>query len=274
VSKTGGTSNGYLVQDHLVSPPATRHVELLNNHWYILTNKGGQFGTSAEGQIAWDNKLGLGFWNIDDPRHPSYQIPQNPVTPSRPTSRGPSAPYPDPTLGSPRIQKLRALREAREPLDEDSKEKKSSSGGSASELEPSTSYADKGKQVDIITAGIHHVPTLQGTNPLTTEGPTGLMEEIEQYQGNVPFGPPAAAIFAASADEPAQANYTWSDNECKEKGLKGGSPPKNFAGDRKDSDRFWEEFSYYWKINRKSPLMKELYSRVLMAISYMKGDRN
>ena len=129
----------------------------------------------------------------------------------------------------------------------------------------------------MITAGIHHVPTLQGNNPLTEEGPTGLMSAIEYCDGNVPLeGTPAAAIFSASTETsmPAQTNYTRTKKDDEGKGLKGGSPPKNFAGDQKDSERFLEEFTVYWKLNRKALLMKEPYSRVLMVISYMKGEKN
>ena len=52
-----------------------------------------------------------------------------------------------------------------------------------------------------------------------------------------------------------------------------GSAPKEFDGDRKDSDRFFEKFRVYWKINRANAAMKEPYSQVLMAISYMKGSK-
>ena len=103
------------------------------------------------------------------------------------------------------------------------------------------------------------------------------MSAIEEREGNVPLeGPPATAIFSTSADTETttQANYTRSERDDEGKGLKGGSAPKNFAGDRKDSQRFLEEFTIYWKINRKAPLMKEPYSRVLMALSYMKGEKN
>ena len=181
-------------------------------------------------------------------------------------------------FGSPRLQQTRALREARVPIeipDQEDDSKEDTSEDPAANLEPTTS--GKGKEVDVLTAGIHHVPTLQGNNPLTEEGPTGLMSKIEYREGNIPLeGTPAAAIFSASAETstPAQTNYTRAEKDDEGKGLKGGSPPKNFAGDRKDSERFFEEFTVYWKLNRKAPLMKEPYSRVLMAISYMKGEKN
>jgi hypothetical protein len=56
------------------------------------------------------------------------------------------------------------------------------------------------------------------------------------------------------------------------KGLKGGTPSK-FDGDRKDSQRFLDEFTYYWKANQHNAAMKEPYTRVMMAISYMKGEK-
>ena len=104
------------------------------------------------------------------------------------------------------------------------------------------------------------------------------MSEIEYCDGNVPLeGTPTAAIFSASTETstPAQTNYTKTERDDEGKSLKGGSPPKNFAGDQKDSERFLKEFTvYYWKLNWKAPLIKEPYSRVLMAISYMKGEKN
>ena len=103
------------------------------------------------------------------------------------------------------------------------------------------------------------------------------MSEIEYCKGNIPLeGTPTVAIFSASADTstPAQMNYTKSKRDNEGKGLKGGSPPKNFTRDWKDSERFLKEFTIYWKLDQKAPLIKEPYSQVLMAISYMKGERN
>ena len=105
------------------------------------------------------------------------------------------------------------------------------------------------------------------------------MPSIEQYiegGGDAPLDThPAAAIFTTDLDEKpaARADFTRVErDETETKGMKG-SAPKNFAGDRKDSERFLEEFTWYWKLNRKNASMKEPYSRVLLAISYMKGEK-
>ena len=52
-----------------------------------------------------------------------------------------------------------------------------------------------------------------------------------------------------------------------------GSAPKVFDGTRKESERFWDKFDDYRRINRKVEVMKEPYSHILMALSYMKGDK-
>ena len=201
----------------------------------------------------------MGFWNTNDPRHPEYEQPQRPSQPS--------SPYPNPAFGSPRIKKFLSPKDVREEEDP------------AGNLEPSTSKG-KNKDIDILTAGIYHTPTLQGINPLTEEAPTGLMREIEERQGEVPLeGPPAAAIFATDAEERGddeapvtRADFTTMKEEQGGRSLQG-DRPKTFAGDRKDSERFLEEFDIYWDVNRRAQVMKEPYMRVLMALSYFKGEK-
>ena len=64
--------------------------------------------------------------------------------------------------------------------------------------------------MEILSAGLHHVVTTQGTNPLTVEGTTGLMEGIEQHivqGGEIDYdAPPAAAVHMA--DVQPSANTT------------------------------------------------------------------
>jgi hypothetical protein len=54
--------------------------------------------------------------------------------------------------------------------------------------------------IEVISAGLHHVATLQGTNPLTFKAPPVIMAAIEQdiFEGcNIPDDmPPTAATFA------------------------------------------------------------------------------
>ena len=105
------------------------------------------------------------------------------------------------------------------------------------------------------------------------------MEEITRFEGNVPLDrEPAAAIFATSAGDDDDAPLTRAAytairrEETETRGMKGATP-KTFNGDRKDSERFIEEFDIFWEVNRDNKTMKEPYSRILMLLSYLKGDK-
>ena len=142
----------------------------------------------------------------------------------------------------------------------------------AAESEPSGSQPTN-TAIDVITAGLHHTGTLLGTNPLTEEGPTNLMANIQEHieaGENVPlFEPPRGANYPAP--QVNVATTTTSTNEGR--GTLKGSPPKEFDGTRSESETFADDFVIYWKINRANSVMKEPYSRVLMALSFMKGTK-
>ena len=175
---------------------------------YRLELREKQFKTNRHQQVTESGRQRLGLGLLSNPVLPTSIQP----TPPPQRSRTPQVPYPNPVFESPRLQQTRALREARIPVeipDQEDDSKEDVPEDPAVNLEPTTS--GKGKEVDVLTAGIHHVPTLQGNNPLTEEGPTGLMSEIEYREGNIPLeGTPAAAIFSTSAETstPAQTNYT------------------------------------------------------------------
>lgn len=129
--------------------------------------------------------------------------------------------------------------------------------------------APEDKDINLITAGIHHVPTLQGTHPLIQgDAPPTIITDIEEAQGQVPVDIPPFGTYATSS----QVNYTDSSNEKGGNSLKG-SKPKDFNRSRKESENFWDDFEMHWKINRKNNTMKEPYSWALMATSFMKGEK-
>ncbi len=71
-------------------------------------------------------------------------------------------------------------------------------------LEPTTSLAQPSTSTEIITAGLHHVVTTQGTNPLTEEGPVTIMTGIEQNISlgeEVPLNYPPTGAINATTDE-------------------------------------------------------------------------
>ena len=81
-------------------------------------------------------------------------------------------------------------------------------------------------------------------------------------------GPPAAVIYVTSIEEPRESSAP----EEKEQSLQG-NKPKEFNGSRKDSEMFMDHFNVYWRINRRNRNMKEPYTRVLMAISFINGPK-
>ena len=113
-------------------------------------------------------------------------------------------------------------------------------------LEPTISPAQPGPPTEIITVGLHHIVTTQGTNPLTEEGLPSIMTSIEQnitQGGEIPLSYPPAEAINATIDETQSTT-----NEGGRGSLKG-SPPKEFDGTRSKSETFGDNFSIYQRIN-------------------------
>jgi hypothetical protein len=121
---------------------------------------------------------------------------------------------------------------------------------------PSTSTS-KGKEVKVITRGLHHVVTTQGTNPLTEEKPPHIMQGIEEHvkqRGEVPINvPPTGAIYATMTTNMPLVNVI-SDRS---RGSLKEDPPSVFDGTRSKAKTFRDEFVIYWKINKNNASMKE-----------------
>ena len=98
--------------------------------------------------------------------------------------------------------------------------------------------------IDVIAAGLDQVASLQGTLPL--DPPTTMS---------------ADATVAAPVPTPAPTSG----------GLKGVAP-SIFSGDRSRSETFLNDFLLYQMINRNNESMKIPFYRVLMALSYIKGQ--
>jgi hypothetical protein len=94
------------------------------------------------------------------------------------------------------------------------------------------------------------------------------MSNIEDKDGQVPVDIPPFSAYTTSM----RTNYTNANNEKSGNSLKG-SKPKDFDGLCKEWENFWDDFETHWKINRKNNTMKERYSQVLMATSFMKGEK-
>ncbi len=95
---------------------------------------------------------------------------------------------------------------------------------------------------------------------------TGIKQNISLGE-EVPLNyPPAGAINATTDDTQTPTNEGG-------RGSLKGSPPKEFDRTRSKSETFRDDFSIYQRINQKNQVMKEPYSRVLMAMSFMKGPK-
>ncbi len=63
-----------------------------------------------------------------------------------------------------------------------------------------------------------------------------------------------------------------SDEEKETKGNLRGNPPKVFTGDRTKSRSFISDLQVYFQLNRRHTDVRNCYSRVLIALSFIKGD--
>ena len=77
-------------------------------------------------------------------------------------------------------------------------------------------------------------------------------------------------IQTAEVDNDTQVVATTERNT---QGSLKGNPPKVFDGTRADSENFVQDFKIYWKINRRNAIMDEPYSWIIMALSYIKGEK-
>jgi hypothetical protein len=85
--------------------------------------------------------------------------------------------------------------------------------------------------------------------------------------------PPAAATFTTH-EEPyeARVNHTTvTEGTNGGEGSLKGSPPSIFDGSRKSSQMFFDDFEVLWGLNEEVKTMKQPYSCILTATTYMKG---
>ena len=140
-------------------------------------------------------------------------------------------------------------------------------------------------QEEVLAGGIHHIATLQGTQPLSPQEP--ILPVIEQTapQGtSIPVNiPPAAAVLppiqkSTMTDQPTEINTatgaagnTPNINVIASninRALKG-NPPFVFNGDRQLSRKFMLAFQLWRMINKANDTIKRPYSQVIAALSYM-----
>ena len=90
-------------------------------------------------------------------------------------------------------------------------------------------------------------------------------------QANVQIVQPQAPV-QQQAQQPAQQQAPAQVAVANGNGALKGNPPVHFTGDRSKSRGFLNTFNLYKETNRNNETMKNPYSRVTTALTYMTGD--
>jgi len=72
--------------------------------------------------------------------------------------------------------------------------------------------------------------------------------------------------------EPAPAVQPANNDDTRGEGKSLISLPEVFTGDQSKADNFMQDFKLCWRLNRHHPTMKVPYDRVMLALSYMRGN--
>jgi len=140
---------------------------------------------------------------------------------------------------------------------------------------------------EVLTGGIHHIATLQGSNPFTEQEPILPQIEAAVEQGyHIPLDTtPATAIHpqlsirTTMAGQQGEINVATGQTEQEEQrinvitspanGALKGNPPPIFNGDRSTTRKFINNFDLWKAINRHNDTMKKPFSRVVTLLTYM-----
>jgi len=143
---------------------------------------------------------------------------------------------------------------------------------------------------EILAGGIHHIATLQGSNPFTEQTPILPQIEAAVQEGiEIPLDTtPAAAVLPqlsiqttmAAQQEEINVATGQSGQEAQRinvitspaNGALKGNPPPIFTGDRSTTRKFINNFDLWKAINRHNDTMKKPFSRVVTLLTYMDGS--
>jgi len=134
--------------------------------------------------------------------------------------------------------------------------------------------------VEILTGALHHIATLQGTNPLSAQEPILPQIEAAVQQGiEIPLHTtPAAAVLPPMAEQTNAGDAAMAASNINiithnSNGALKGNPPFIFDGNRQLSKKFLLAFQLWRMINKNNDTMKQPYSCVIAALSYMDGPK-
>ena len=141
---------------------------------------------------------------------------------------------------------------------------------------------------EILAGGIHHIATLQGSNPFTEQEPILPQIESAVQQGyHIPLDTtPAAAVhpqlsIRTTMAEQQEINIATGQSAQDEQrinvitspinGALKGNPPPIFNGDRSTTRKFMNNFDLWKVLNRQNDIMRKPFSRVVTLLTYMDG---
>ena len=114
--------------------------------------------------------------------------------------------------------------------------------------------------------------TAGGSGPPGGGGGQGVPNPL-----NNPFGPPGGGNPGGGGGNPGGGGGNpgggGGGNPNPPHDKLSGQQPTIFDGDRQKSEAFMQEWNIYWGINRFTPQMVNPFSRVLMFLSFIKGDK-
>ena len=150
------------------------------------------------------------------------------------------------------------------------------------------------QEIEVVAAGIEHIATLEHAEHLQSDvlhqRPHLTNIELAIQEGlPVPHYPPIMATTEEikELEQALQVNITRANAPAPEVPPRDGttatngngnggkaliSPPEVFTGDRNKADDFLQDFRLCWHLNRTHPAMKVPYDRVMLALSYMRGN--
>ena len=148
---------------------------------------------------------------------------------------------------------------------------------------------ERSPQEEILAGGIHHIATLQGSNPFTEQEPILPQIESAVQQGyHIPLDiAPATAIHpqlsirTTMAGQQEEINVATGQTGQSEQrinvinnpsnGALKGNPPPIFNRDRSTTRKFINNFDLWKALNRSNDIMKKPFSRVVTLLTYMDG---
>jgi hypothetical protein len=128
---------------------------------------------------------------------------------------------------------------------------------------------------EILSGGLHHIVTTQGTQPLTQEQPPTILQEIIRTasQGHeIPTNVPP--VMAHIQEE--QANVMIATPVPSPRNGEGGNllrtPLSIFTGDRTKAQAFLDTIAVWRAVNYKKEVMRDPYTRTALILTFIKGD--